>query len=165
MVVAIMRCSEYSVPQVMVGLHRVGIVGLRQACAKVAAIGLEARHQIVDALLEELSSENFIPADQFDEYRTALWREYLRSVGRDFSEFFSQIEVTVHGEPGEDRSQLVQLCTSVLAEFELRPVVGLASAADEGPNPQLVIGGSTVARGLPSRRVLKATLRRRLSDW
>jgi len=149
----------------MVGLHRVGIVGLRQACAKVAAIGLEARHQIVDALLEELATENFIPHDQLDEYRTALWREYLRSVGRDFSEFFSQIEITVRGEPGEDRGRLVQLCTSVLAEFELRPIVALASAGDDGPNPQLVIGGATVTRGLPTRKVLKANLRRRLSDW
>ncbi|MDH3813860.1 MAG: hypothetical protein OEV48_05210 [Acidobacteriota bacterium] len=152
--------------QVLVGLHRVGIVGLRQACEKVAAVGLAGRQEIVDFLLSELGADNFIPVGQEEAFRTALWREYLRFVGGDFSEFFSEIEVTVGGEPGENRDSLVERCTLVLAEFELRPVVDLAGANQGGgPDPELVIGGTTVARGLPSRKSLRATIRQRLSDW
>lgn len=161
-----MRCGSYSVSQVLVGLHRVGIVGLRQACEKVAAGGLAGRQEIVDFLLSELGADNFIPVGQEEAFRTALWREYLRFVGVDFSEFFSEIEVTVGGEPGENRDSLVERCTLVLAEFELRPVVDLAGANQGGgPDPELVIGGTTVARGLPSRKSLRATIRQRLSDW
>jgi len=161
-----LRCGSYSVSQVLVGLHRVGIVGLRQACEKVAAVGLAGRQEIVDFLLSELGADNFIPVGQEEAFRTALWREYLRFVGVDFSEFFSEIEVTVGGEPGENRDSLVERCTLVLAEFELRPVVDLAGANQGGgPDPELVIGGTTVARGLPSRKSLRATIRQRLSDW
>ena len=160
-----MRCGSYAVSQVLVGLHRVGLVGLRQACEKVAASALAAREEIVDFLLADLAADNFIPEGQREAYRTALWREYLRSVGEDFSEFFSEIPVTVSGEPGEDRDRLAGLCTSVLADFELRPVAEYADADKEGPNPQLDIGGTTIARGLPSRKSLKATVRHRLSDW
>jgi hypothetical protein len=161
-----LRCGSYSVSQVLIGLHRVGIVGLRQACEKVAAVGLAGRQEIVDFLLSELGADNFIPVGQEEAFRTALWREYLRFVGGDFSEFFSEIEVTVGGEPGENRDSLVERCTLVLAEFELRPVVDLAGANQGGgPDPELVIGGTTVARGLPSRKSLRATIRQRLSDW
>ena len=160
-----MRCGSYAVSQVLVGLHRVGLVGLRQACAKVVAAELTEREEIVGVLLSVLAADNYIPDSQREDYRTALWREYLRSVGEDFSDFFSEIEVTLRGEAGEDRDRLSALCASVLAEFELRPVVELDAADHEGPNPQLVIGDTVVARGLPTRKVLKAIIRQRLSDW
>lgn len=151
--------------QVLVGLHRVGVVGLRQACEKVAAGGSAGREEIVNLLEAELAADNFIPEAQEETYRTALWREYLRFIGEDFSEFFSEIPVTIRGEPGQDRDHLAGLCASVLADFELRPVASFAEADEEGPNPQLVIDGTTVARGLPSLKTLKATVRQRLSDW
>ena len=160
-----MRCGSYAVSQVLVGLHRVGFVGLRQACAKVVAAGLTERDEIVEVLLAELAADNYIPEGQQDDYRTALWREYLRSIGEDFSEFFSEIEVTLRGEAGSDRDRLAGLSASVLADFELRPLVDFEVADDEGPSPQLVIGDSVVASGLPSRKVLKAIIRQRLSDW
>jgi hypothetical protein len=160
-----LRCGTFAVSQVLVGLHRVGIVGLHQACEKVSAAGLHEREEVVDSLLTQLAGDNFIPAGQDEAYRIALWREYLRFLGKDFSEFFSQIEVAVRGEPGEDRDRLTDLCVSVLADFELRPVFEFGEAGDDGPDPQLVIGEETVARGLPSRKSLKAIVRQRLSDW
>ena len=160
-----MRCGSYVVSQVLVGLHRVGLVGLRQACAKVTETELTKREEIVDLLLAELAADNYIPEGQQGDYRTALWREYLRSVGEDFSEFFSEIEVTLRGEEGTDRDRLASLCTSVLADFELRPLIEFEAADDEGPNLQLVIGDGMVASGLPSRKVLEAIIRHRLSDW
>jgi len=160
-----MRCGSYAVSQVLVGLHRVGLVGLRQACARAVATGLAGREEIVDLLLRELAADNYIPDTQQEDYRTALWREYLRSVGEDFSEYFSELEITLRGEAGEDRDRLAHLCASVLAEFELRPVIDFEAADDEGRYPQLVIGDAVVATGLPSRKVLKAIIRQRLSDW
>jgi hypothetical protein len=160
-----MRCGDYAVSQVLVGLHRVGVVGLRQACAKIAASGLVEREEIVDALLEELAADNFIIDSQIEAYRIALWREYLRSQGRELSEFFSRIEVTVRGNAGEDRDRLIELFRSVLAEFELQPDLDLAAPVDDGSAPQIVIGDTTVATGFPTRRALKTTIRQRLSDW
>jgi hypothetical protein len=159
-----MRCGDYAVQQVLVGLHRVGIVGLRAACEKVAASGLDDREAAVGALLEELAADNYFGLGQEDDYRLALWREYLRFLDRPFDEFFSCVQVTVSGGPGDDRDRLIELLTDVLADFELRPDVELIDADDDS-EPRLVIGGSTVARGVPSRRSLKATIRHRLSDW
>ena len=160
-----MRCGSFSVSQVLVGLHRVGVVGLNQACEKVSVAGLDKREEVVNSLLTELAADNFIPAGQEEAYRTALWREYLRFLGEDFSEFLSLIEVTLRGEPDEDRDRLADLCVSVLADFQLRPVFEFAEAGDDGPSPQLVIGDEMVARGVPSRKSLKAIIRQRLPDW
>jgi hypothetical protein len=153
------------VSQVLVGLHRVGFVGLHQACEKVSAADLYQREEVVDFLLNELAADNFIPGGQEEPYRTALWREHLRYLGRDFSDFLSQIEVTVRGQPGEDRDRLADLCVSVLADFELRPVFDFDEASNGGPDPQLIIDDEMVARGVPSRKSLKEIIRQRLSDW
>jgi hypothetical protein len=153
------------VSQVLVGLHRVGIVGLNQACEKVVSTGLSQRSEIVDFLRTDLAADNYLPKEQEEAYSIALWREYLRFVGEDFREFFSEIEVTIRGERGEDRDRLADLCTSALAKFELRPKFEFDAADEEGPSPQLVIGGEVVVSGLPSRKSLEMTIRQRLSHW
>ena len=151
--------------QILVGLHRVGIVGLNQACEKAVSAGLTQRSEIVDFLQTELVADNYIPEEQEEAYRVALWREYLRFSGRDFSEFFSEIEVTIRGGQGEDRDHLADLCKLVFAVFELRPRIEFAEAEAKEPDPQLVIGGETVASGRPSRKSLETTIRQRLSHW
>jgi hypothetical protein len=94
-----------------------------------------------------------------------VWREYLRGRGEDFSEFFSQVPVTVRGEPGEELDRFVDLVRSVLAELELWPVVTVAPAIEGASNPQLEIGGETILRGMPSRQQLKLAVRQSISDW
>ena len=133
-----MGCGNYALNQVLVGLHRVGIIGLRRACDAVASLGLKDREEIVDALLRELEAENFVSAGILEDYRTALWREYLRRQNRDFSEFFSSLRVTVRGRPGEARDELVSLCRSVLADFELQPDLNLDSTVADEDDPELV---------------------------
>jgi hypothetical protein len=160
-----MGCGDYAVNQVLVGLHRVGIVGLRQACDKVASFGLQDREEIVNALLGELTAENYVNEGILELYRTALWREYLRRQGSEFDEFFSSLLVTVRGQPGEERDKLVDLCRSVLADFELRPEVEFDPVVEDDSRPELVIGDTTLTRGVPSRKALKRNVRRRLSDW
>jgi hypothetical protein len=163
--VDMMHFKDPRVSQVLVGLHRVGIVGLGDALKEVDQEGLEDREAIVAAVVERLRSENYIPDAQLEEYRTAIWREYLRMRGEDFSEFLSPVEVIVRGDPGPERDRFEELVRSVLASFELRPVVAFEPADASGPNPQLAVDDDTIVRGVPGRERLKRAVRQRLSDW
>jgi hypothetical protein len=160
-----MRCQIPGVPQILVGVNRVGIVGLREALAAAAGSGRTRREKIVDFLLEALAGENYIPANRMEDFRIALWREYLRSRNEDFSEFFSEIDVTVAGEPGDDRDDFLETLHAVFTGFELRPVVTLAPPATDGPNPQLIINDEVVVRGTQSRHSFKAAAHKSISDW
>jgi hypothetical protein len=153
------------VRQILIGLHRVGIVGLHDAIAAAEASGLAERDAVVDLMLEALRPNNYIPDNQVDGYRPALWREYRRHRGEDISELYTAVPVTVHGEPGEDRDRFVAMTRSAMALFELRPDVAFAPADANGLNPVLVIGGDVVARGPQSRRGIEKAVRQSLSDW
>jgi hypothetical protein len=161
----LMRCAATNVTQVMVGLHQVGIVGLAQALKTVEEEAPGDVDQAVDRLMDLLAADNYVPSPQVEALRRALSREYLRHEGNDFSAFLSEAEVTVRGEPGEQRDQFVAMVESVFADFELRPTVVFEPEDGEGPNPQLVIRDETIVRGLPSRRILKAAVHRSFSDW
>lgn len=160
-----MRFKDYSVTQIMVGLHRIGVVGLHEALRKAEEQGLEERDAVVDRVMEHLQGRNYIPHGLVEEYRTAVWREYLRNRGEDFREFYSEAPVTVRGEPGEERDRFVELVRSVFAQFELNPVITFEQRADHSPSPHLVIGGEVVATGDQSRRSLEAAVRQSMSDW
>jgi hypothetical protein len=159
------RCQIPGVPQILVGVNRVGIVGLREALARVAESGLTGREEIVDALLEDLAGDNYIPAGRRDDFRIALWREYLRSRNEDFRAFFSEIDVTVAGAAGPDRDEFLDMLHAVFNEFELRPVVTFAPPAEDGPNPQLIIDDDIIVRGLQSRHSFKKAAHKSISDW
>lgn len=160
-----MRCKDYSVRQILIGLDRIGIVGLADAIEAAESSGLEDRAALVELMLEALRPRNYIPDDQIERYRPALWRELLRHRGQDFRALFSEIPVTVYGEPGLDRDRFVEAVVAALALFELRPAVGFAPPREGEPNPQLVIRGEVVARGAQSRRSMENAVRRTLSDW
>jgi len=160
-----MDCGSYGVAQVLVGLHRVGVVGLRRACESAKDAGLTDREETVDYLLDELTGDNFIPPARIGDYRLTLWREYLRYRGEDFSEFFSTIQVEIRGGSGEDQLRFADLCFDVFADFELRPVIEIAGVDDGETQPRLVIDGETIVQGLPSRAALKTAIDHRLSDF
>jgi hypothetical protein len=160
-----MGCKTFGVSQVLVGLHRVGVVGLRKAIQEVEGARIADREQILDILIESLRKENYLPDSQVVDFRTALWREVLRYRGEDFSEYFSQVEVTVRGEAGEDRDRFVDLLRSVFADFELRPVFIFAERADDGVHPLLAAGDQIIVRGLQTRANLKSAVRKSFSDW
>ena len=160
-----MRCKDYSVRQILIGLDRIGIVGLYDALQAAEASGLENREALIDLMLEVLRPKNYIPDEHVEAYRVALWRELLRHRGQDFRALYSEIPVTVCGEPGPDRERFVEAASAALAVFELRPVVSFAPPQGEGPNPQLIIGGELIARGPQSRRSMESAVRRSLSDW
>ena len=158
-------CGNWGVTPVLVGLHRVGLVGFGEALDRVRAAGLSEREAIVDFLIEALSANNYLPERQRDALRIALWREYLRYLGEDFSEFFSEVELTVHSEPGDELDRFLEMIDSVFAEFELRPVVSRATAWTEGPSPQLYAGDHLIAQGALSRKAFRAEVRKSFSDW
>lgn len=160
-----MRCSNYAIAQMMVGLHRVGVVGLRQALERADESGLGSRDEIVDLVMEVLAADNYVPEGQIDDYRVALWREFLRFRGEGFREFFSQVEVTVRGEPGEERDRLVNAARPAFASFELKPVFRFGPPAEGGPRLELLIGEHSVVQGCPSGDRLTAAVRKSLSHW
>jgi len=154
---------DHSVTQVLVGLHRVGIVGLRDAIRRAEASGLEDRGELVDLMMEELAPRNYMPAHQLELYRTAVWREYLRSRGEDLSALYSEIPVTVRGPAGEGRDRFVERIASALAGFELRPEVTFEPSS--GGGLELVVRDEPIADAGQSRRSLEAAIRRAVSDW
>ncbi len=151
--------------QILIGLHRVGLEGLHEAFETADAAGGVDRETLLDLMMEIVERRNFVPPAAAEDYRRALWREYLRHRGEDFSAYFSEIEVVVRGEPGDARDDFVRSLESVFAEHELRPVVTFEPPAAEGPSPQLVIAGETVTRGAASRPRLRQAVRRQISDW
>jgi len=150
------------VDQVLVGLDRVGIAGLRAAVKKAADSGLTEREAVVDLILDALDAENYIPDRGDEAYRTAMWREYLRFKGEEIRDTFTGIEVTIRGGAGERRDALAGLLGSVLEEFELKPIVTLAAG---GGDPEIEILGETIARGFLGRRELKEAVRKSISGW
>jgi len=159
------RCGSPGVPQILVGVNRVGIVGLRDALAIAAESELTEREEIVDFLLEALAADNYIPANRTDDFRIAVWREYLRSREEDFSAFFSEIDVTVVGEAGDERDGFLEMLNAIFTEFELRPVVAFTPPGEDGPDPQLIIDDEVIVRGLQSRHSFKAAIHKSISDW
>jgi hypothetical protein len=159
------RCKDYGVTQIMIGLHRVGIVGLHKAIQKAADTDLSDREEIVDLLMATLALDNYIPPSQVEAMRIAVWREYLRSRGEDIDEFFSEVTVTVCGDSGDERDRFVELTIVVLNEFEIRPDIEYGDPRPDGPNPQLVIGDQVVVQGLKSREHFSSEVRKSLSHW
>lgn len=160
-----MGCGSFGVTQILVGLHRVGVVGLKQALQQIEGLNLDARDEIVDRLLKLLAVDNLIPDRMIEDYRTALWREFLRRKGEDLSPFYSRVALRVCGSPGERRDDFVELLTSVFGDFELRPVYEFDSANVEGPSPQVMHGEHLIVAGQKTRERLKAAVRRSFSDW
>lgn len=159
-----MKFKSAGTIQVLVGLKRVGIVGLREALNKAARSGLTGRDAVIDLLMDTLDADNYFP-EHDEDYRAALWREYLRYRGDDIRPFFSQIDVTVRGDEDKERDRFVETVESVFAEFELKPVVAYAPAGADGPNPQLAVFGETIVKGHQGRRHLKEAVRKAISGW
>ncbi len=57
-----MSCGSFGVASILVGLHRVGIVGLADALKQADASGLTEREELLDLMTERLLADNFVPA-------------------------------------------------------------------------------------------------------
>lgn len=161
-----MKCGKPSgVTQILIGLHRVGIVGLREALKKADESNLRGFDGIADCLIELLTEDNYIPASHNEAYRRAIYREFLRHRGQDMREYYSTIEVSIRGEKGSELDRFVDNVVSVFGEFELKPDITYVPVSGNDPKPELLIGEGSVARGNVSRQALKSAIGRRISEW
>jgi len=158
-------CITSGTTQILIGLHRIGLFGLREALLETEASGLTERDAVTDRLIELLAANNYLPTAEADEFRLALWREYQRHLGEDIRDLYSRIEVVVRGEPGEARDTFVERLVSVFGDYELQPEVAFEPASPRGLNPQLVLGEDVVVEGLATRRAMKEGVRKRITDW
>jgi len=160
-----MKCRDAGVDQIRVGVQQVGAVGFRDALKKAAGSGLKGQDEIVEFLMAELEDDNYFPERMKELYRTALWREYLRYSGMDFSRYYSNIAVTVRGGASEARDRFVAVLTTVLQKLELTPIVTFDTPGAEEPGPQLVIDGQTVVQGFHGQPQLEAAIHKTISGW
>jgi hypothetical protein len=160
------KCGKpANVSTILVGLHAVGVIGLRDALKRANESGLTDADEIIDSILEMLSQENYVPDAQMRIYRQAIWREFLRSRNQDIREFYSEIDVTVRGEAGDQRAQFVEMLVSVFGDFELKPRIEYVPSPDNDAAPELVIGEDPVVRGNVSRQQFKSAVRKRITEW
>ncbi len=160
-----MGCKNFGISQVLVGLYRVGVTGLAEALKAADESGISDRRALLDLLIEILGADNYIPETELESYRSAIWREYLRHRGEDFSDFYSEVDAVIRGVPGEDLFRFVEMTKSVFGEFELKPNILLEPPGDDGAQPQLVLRNDTIVRGAASRAEFKAAVRKSFSDW
>ncbi|MGD8395987.1 MAG: hypothetical protein PVF43_10980 [Candidatus Eiseniibacteriota bacterium] len=165
-----MRCGKpANVMTVLIGLHQIGIVGLRDALKveldRESGVAPADREAIVDRVIARVAEDNYLPESQREALRVAVWREYLRLAGEDVSPFFSEVAVRVRGAAGERRERFVEMLTGVFAEFELRPWITYAEPSSPDDAPELVLDDEVVVRGLVGHEAMKRAVRRRISDW
>jgi hypothetical protein len=154
-----------SVKQVMVGLHRVGIVGLQEAFDAADGSGLKERQDLLDVMMAVLTPLNYMPPSSVGDYREAVWRELMRHRGEDIRDLYSEIRVSVRGEPGPGRDRFVETLRWAFGEYELKPVVAFELPDPMGPNPQMLMDGEAVIKGSMSERDVKQTIRAQITDW
>jgi len=157
--------GRQSVTRIRIGLQEVGIIGLREAFQIVNGPDPDDRELALDVIMTQLARANFIPSSMASTYRRAIWREYLRHRDEDFSDFYSEVEVVVRGEPGPDLDRFVDRTVSALAGYELAPTIRRDPPDPGELNPQLLIHGEPIVQGDLSRRELEAAIKRTLSHW
>jgi small redox-active disulfide protein 2 len=160
--------AEHDVTQILVGGHRVGIIGLKPALDAVAQEFTGRPDKEIKAeLMARLGRSNYIVPSAEAEYETAFFREYKKFIGEPIAEHPAgslQIRVLGPGCPSCDK--LEQDLMEVMSELNLsadldhvRDVKEIACYGVMG-NPALVINGKVVAVGrVPSKNHLKEWLR------
>jgi hypothetical protein len=154
-----------AVTQVLVGLRRIGIVGLRESLKGVEASSATEREEVIDLMLGTLSQLNYIPSHVEDDYRKTLWREYMRHCGEDIRDLYSEIQVVVRGQHGDELDRFLRSLRIVFGEHELKPAVTMEAPDPSGQNPQLLIEGEIVLAGATREREVDRAVRAQISDW
>lgn len=150
------------VVQVLVGLQRIGLAGLWEVIEEARRSVVPDREELLERMMASLSELNYIPKSSQEEYRRAVWREYLRSQGQDYREFLSEIPVVVRGNAPEE---FLADLEAVFGEHDLKPVVSREPPAPGTAVAELVIDGETVIAGPTSRQRLRRAVQKQISDW
>ena len=152
------------VTQILVGGHRTGIIGLKEALneAQDRCEGL-SDEDTGSALLEIFSRRNYIPSSITEIYREAFLREYKKHIGEPVDAPASQgLQIKVLGPGCPQCEKLEQEVMAVMAETgviaDLEHVRDLSEIGTYGVmgSPALVIDNQIKAVGsVPSREKLK----------
>ena len=151
--------------QILVGLERIGIVGLEEAFAIAEEMEGAPRETVIDRMIDALERQNYVPASAVDQYRTALWREHLRRRGEDIREFYSEIDVVVETGSPDEADTFAEHLAGAFAKHELKPRVSEQEPAEEARTPRLLIHGELVIEGTTDPRRLATAIGRQISDW
>jgi small redox-active disulfide protein 2 len=153
--------------RIRVGEDQVGVMGLIGAMQEIAqSHGYKTDEEIQQALLERLSSKNYIPRSARDEYGRAFVREFRKSLGQQCDDVDAKgLSIVVLGPGCSQCNRLEQLVMRVLGELglgaSLEHVTDIREIANYGfvSTPALVINGKIVAMGtLPSAKKVKEWL-------
>lgn len=161
----IRMCGVGMTTQLLVGLYRIGIVGLRDALIEARDSGITEREEVVERLRSYLAPNNYVPAELEQGYRIALWREFQRLRGEDIRDLFSEVEVEVRGDPGDDLDRFVAMTRSVFGGHELKPVIRFSEPEGTGPFPQLMLEGEAIVRGMVAREAFRRAVQQNITDW
>jgi small redox-active disulfide protein 2 len=160
--------TEHDVAQILVGGHRIGIIGLKPVLEAVSReFAGRPEMEIKATLMERLGKSNYIVPSAMASYEMAFFREYKKFIGEPMPEEHTgslQIRVLGPGCPSCDK--LERDLMTVMAELNLpadlehiRDVKEIARYGVMG-NPALVINGKVVATGrVPSKSQLKEWLK------
>jgi small redox-active disulfide protein 2 len=160
--------AEADVTQIMVGGHRVGIIGLTPVLEAVAKefVG-RTETEIQAALMERMGKSNYIAPSAQAAYETAFFREYKKFIGEPLpEESGGQLQIKVLGPGCPECDRLEKDLMTVMTELNLpadldhvRDIKEIACYGVMG-NPALVINGKVVAAGrVPSKNQLRDWLK------
>lgn len=148
--------SNENIIQIKIGTFQVGIIGLKEVMAELAAAMSGASDEAVAGeLIQRLSRKNYIPERARPEYGRALVREFRKQLGQEVSPAQEEqgLVIRVLGQGCPNCHALTQRIMEVLSELNLAAdfehVTDIKEIARYGvlQSPVLLINGNVVARG------------------
>jgi small redox-active disulfide protein 2 len=160
--------SEDDVATIMIGKHRVGIIGLARVLEEMAEGYAQKEDDVVQGeLLHQLSRKNYIPDRAKAAYCEAFLREFRKFVGQPFTvEKHDALEIKVLGPGCPQCDQLEMEVREIVAEInlaaDLEHITDVKEIGKYGVmgSPALIINGKVKAVGrVPARDKIKNWLR------
>jgi len=151
---------------VLVGNTQVGLIGLKEIFEELKGRKDKPEPVIKDLLVEKAAKKNYIPDSIKEEYRKALFREFMKFFGEKVEEEKSGfLELIILGPGCYSCNKLEQDVMAVLSETGIQASLNhvtdptLMSQYGNPSNPALIINGRVKTRGtLPMKSTIKKWL-------
>jgi len=153
--------------RIRIGDIQIGVMGWKGAIAEISQSHIDKTdEEIGQALLERLSTKNYIPDSARKQYANAFVREFRKSLGQAHEDVADGVlNIVVLGPGCSQCNRLEQVVMQVLSELRLdaalEHVTDVKEIAKYGfvSTPALVLNGKIVAMGtVPSARKIKEWL-------
>jgi hypothetical protein len=140
--------------QVRIGKNLIGLRGLTEIFAELSSRSWESPEAVQEELLRRAAGANYIPSGSRDDYRRALWREFLRFQGEAAeAETIAGLEIKVLGLGCSGCQQFYQQVVDILAaraiiaDLQYITAPALLQDYDVRSFPALMINGRLVLAG------------------